>query len=123
MSVLKRKRSDSEISTTSSILSSPLSSNIMNFDSFNTSQIQPPSLFSSRTRKRHRDNRPNENAVHRTRLLPPTCHAAQRPSIQPPLLLGSTQRALIFALLHQLIILGQYPDCYATKLIFSAHEL
>ena len=71
--VLKRKRSDSEISTTSSILSSPpLSSNLMSLDSFNgCRQIQTPSLFSSRTRKRHRDNRPDENTVHRMPLFLP----------------------------------------------------
>jgi hypothetical protein len=65
--VLKRKRSDSEISTTSSILSSPLSSsNYMNIDGFQSQkQIATPSLFSSRTRKRHRDNRPSESDVHR----------------------------------------------------------
>jgi hypothetical protein len=68
--VLKRKRSDSEISTTSSILSSALSSsNFMSLDSFNTPQIQTPSLFSSRTRKRYRDNRPDENSVHRMSSL------------------------------------------------------
>jgi hypothetical protein len=65
--VLKRKRSDSEISTSSSILSSPLSSsNYMNIDNFHSQkQIATPSLFSSRTRKRHRDNRPSESDVHR----------------------------------------------------------
>jgi hypothetical protein len=65
--VLKRKRSDSEISTTSSILSSPLSSsNYMNIDGFHSQKpIATPSLFSSRTRKRHRDNRPSESDVHR----------------------------------------------------------
>jgi hypothetical protein len=73
--VLKRKRSDSEISTTSSILSSPLSSNLVSLDSFNgCQQIQTPSLFSSRTRKRHRDNRPDENTVHR--MLPSLPFAA-----------------------------------------------
>lgn len=70
--VLKRKRSDSEISTSSSLLSSPLSaSNYMSIDSFPTNQqIQTPSLFSSRTRKRHRDNRPSENDVHRMQSFP-----------------------------------------------------
>jgi len=65
--VLKRKRSDSEISTTSSLLNtSPLSSaNTMSIDLQSPYQIHTPSLFSSRTRKRHRDNRPDEFQVHR----------------------------------------------------------
>jgi len=62
--VLKRKRSDSEISRCSSILSSPPSTMMsMDIQSSNQ-QIQTPSLFSSRTRKRHRDNRPSEEDVH-----------------------------------------------------------
>jgi hypothetical protein len=60
---LKRKRSNSDISTTSSMLTSPHhNSNSMAIDS---SAIASPSLLSSRTRKRHRDNRPNEEIVHR----------------------------------------------------------
>lgn len=69
--VLKRKRSDSEISTSSSLLSSPPSaSNAMMIDSFQSPQypIRTPSLFSSRTRKRHRDNRPSEADVHQHTL-------------------------------------------------------
>ncbi|KAH8669652.1 hypothetical protein BGZ60DRAFT_39136 [Tricladium varicosporioides] len=69
--VLKRKRSDSEISTSSSMLSSPLSANnFMSIDSYNSNQpqISTPSLFSSRTRKRHRDNRPSEAEVHQHTL-------------------------------------------------------
>lgn len=68
--ILKRKRSDSEISTTSSLLSSPLSNPFMNFDSFQSQQqIPTPSLFASRTRKRHRDNRPSQADVHRKLFL------------------------------------------------------
>lgn len=67
--VLKRKRSDSEISTTSSLLSSPLSNSFMTIDSFQSQQqIATPSLFASRTRKRHRDNRPSEADVHQHTL-------------------------------------------------------
>lgn len=62
---LKRKRSESEISTTSSLLSSPLHSNNSNSMHIDSPSIASPNLFSSRTRKRHRDNRPNEAAVHR----------------------------------------------------------
>lgn len=67
---IKRKRSDSEISTTSSLLSSPSSGHAMsmNVDSMDA-QINTPALFASRTRKRHRDNRPDENIIHRTLLL------------------------------------------------------
>jgi hypothetical protein len=69
--VLKRKRSDSEISTSSSLLSSPLSSaGYMSMDGFQSHQpqIATPTLFASRTRKRHRDNRPSESDVHRMNL-------------------------------------------------------
>ncbi|PMD24486.1 hypothetical protein NA56DRAFT_669036 [Hyaloscypha hepaticicola] len=64
--VLKRKRSDSEISSSSSILSSPLSSRMMAMDNYQS--ISTPNLFSSRTRKRHRDNRPSEADVHQHTL-------------------------------------------------------
>ncbi|KAK0113439.1 hypothetical protein ONS96_014305 [Cadophora gregata f. sp. sojae] len=68
--VLKRKRSDSEISTSSSLLSSPLSaSGHMSIDyPVSQTQIPTPSLFSSRTRKRYRDNRPSESEVHQHTL-------------------------------------------------------
>ncbi|PQE04244.1 orf21 protein [Rutstroemia sp. NJR-2017a BVV2] len=63
---LKRKRSNSDISTTSSMLTSPLhNGNSMAIDS---TAIASPSLLSSRTRKRHRDNRPNEEIVHQHTL-------------------------------------------------------
>jgi hypothetical protein len=72
--VLKRKRSDSEISSASSLLSSPLSNSFMTIDSFQTQQqIATPSLFASRTRKRHRDNRPSEAEVHREPFLRAIC--------------------------------------------------
>ncbi|THV52448.1 hypothetical protein BGAL_0079g00350 [Botrytis galanthina] len=63
---LKRKRSESEILTTSSLLSSPLHSNNSNSMHIDSPSIRSPNLFSSRTRKRHRDNRPNEDTVHPT---------------------------------------------------------
>ena len=66
--VLKRKRSDSEISCSSSLFSSPPApSNFMVIDTFRCPQntIATPALFSSRTRKRYRDNRPSEEDVHR----------------------------------------------------------
>merc|ERR1712225_199650 len=68
--VLKRKRSDSEISTSSSLLSSPLSaSGYMSIDyPASHTQIPTPSLFASRTRKRYRDNRPSESEVHQHTL-------------------------------------------------------
>ncbi|KAL2060644.1 hypothetical protein VTL71DRAFT_9285 [Oculimacula yallundae] len=70
--VLKRKRSDSEISTSSSLLSSPLSApGYMSIDYPNNQTQTPiptPSLFSSRTRKRYRDNRPSESEVHQHTL-------------------------------------------------------
>lgn len=69
--LLKRKRSDSEISTSSSMFSSPPSA--PNFTSMDyqshQSQIPTPSLFASRTRKRYRDNRPSESEVHRMPCL------------------------------------------------------
>ncbi|CZT00272.1 uncharacterized protein RAG0_08362 [Rhynchosporium agropyri] len=66
--VLKRKRSDSEISTSSSLLSSPLSaSGYMSIDHPQT-PIPTPSFFSCRTRKRYRDNRPSESEVHQHTL-------------------------------------------------------
>ncbi|KAH8779425.1 hypothetical protein F5882DRAFT_297233 [Hyaloscypha sp. PMI_1271] len=64
--VLKRKRSDSEISSSSSLLSSPPSASMMHIDSYHS--ISQPSLFSARTRKRHRDNRPTESDVHQHTL-------------------------------------------------------
>jgi len=78
--VLKRKRSDSEISSSSSLLSSPLSSSMMVIDNFHPNQISTPSLFSSRTRKRHRDNRPSESDVHR---MHPTFLSAQSSTLIP----------------------------------------
>ncbi|KAA8576098.1 hypothetical protein EYC84_006260 [Monilinia fructicola] len=65
---LKRKRSESEISTTSTLLSSPLHSNNPNSMHIDSTSIASPSLLSSRTRKRHRDNRPNEETVHQHTL-------------------------------------------------------
>ena len=80
--VLKRKRSDSEISTTSSLLSSPLSNSFMTIDSFQSQQqIATPSLFASRTRKRHRDNRPSEADVHREPV--PALPSAELMSLTP----------------------------------------
>jgi hypothetical protein len=68
--VLKRKRSDSEISVSSgSFLSSPPPQNAMETSSLPPSispflrEINPPHL-SSRTRKRFRDNRPSEAKIH-----------------------------------------------------------
>ncbi|KAF7923605.1 hypothetical protein EAE99_006864 [Botrytis elliptica] len=75
---LKRKRSESEISTTSSLLSSPLHSNNSNSMHIDSPSIRSPNLFSSRTRKRHRDNRPNEDTVHQHTLS--LLYSAQQPS-------------------------------------------
>jgi hypothetical protein len=68
--LLKRKRSDSEISnSSSSILSSPPPLNLMDISSSSPSispflrDINTPHL-SSRTRKRFRDNRPSEAKIH-----------------------------------------------------------
>ncbi|TVY58746.1 hypothetical protein LCER1_G001464 [Lachnellula cervina] len=83
--VLKRKRSDSEISSSSSMLSSPLSINtFMSIDSVHSHQpqIPTPSLFSSRTRKRHRDNRPSEADVHNHTLS--ILFSAQQQQQSPP---------------------------------------
>ncbi|TVY91321.1 hypothetical protein LAWI1_G008494 [Lachnellula willkommii] len=83
--VLKRKRSDSEISSSSSMLSSPLSINtFMSIDSVQSHQpqISTPSLFSSRTRKRHRDNRPSEADVHNHTLS--ILFSAQQQQQSPP---------------------------------------
>ncbi|KAE9366694.1 hypothetical protein N431DRAFT_562049 [Stipitochalara longipes BDJ] len=66
MGALKRKRSDSEISSSSSLLSSPPSANMMSIDNYHP--ILTPSLFAARTRKRHRDNRPSESDVHQHTL-------------------------------------------------------
>lgn len=68
--VLKRKRSDSEISS-SSLLSSPLSFNFMDLDpALATRSMREftPSHLSSRTRKRYRDNRPSQETIHRKYL-------------------------------------------------------
>jgi hypothetical protein len=81
---LKRKRSDSEISSSSSLLSSPTSANMMSIDNYQP--ILTPSLFSSRTRKRHRDNRPSESDVHRMQ-----CPFL---SAQSPMLIPSTEHTL-----------------------------
>ncbi|PBP26729.1 ORF21 protein [Diplocarpon rosae] len=62
--VLKRKLSDSEISTSSSHFSPLSASNGMSIDLPYHSPIATPSLFASRTRKRHRDNRPSDSEVH-----------------------------------------------------------
>ncbi|TVY44189.1 hypothetical protein LSUB1_G003150 [Lachnellula subtilissima] len=83
--VLKRKRSDSEISSSSSMLSSPLSArSFMSIDSVQSHQpqISTPSLFSSRTRKRHRDNRPSEADVHHHTLS--ILFSAQQQQQSPP---------------------------------------
>jgi len=79
--LLKRKRSDSEISTSSSLLSSPLAAS--NYMSMSIDHpIQTPSLFASRTRKRHRDNRPSEADVHQ-HTLSLLYSAQQNPSFNP----------------------------------------
>ncbi|KAG9228049.1 hypothetical protein BJ875DRAFT_490300 [Amylocarpus encephaloides] len=68
---IKRKRSDSEISSGSSLISSPLrAADFMAIDCSQSQQthITTPSLFSARTRKRHRDNRPSEFDVHQHTL-------------------------------------------------------
>ncbi|APA06975.1 hypothetical protein SS1G_04346 [Sclerotinia sclerotiorum 1980 UF-70] len=75
---LKRKRSESEISTASSLLPSPLHSNNANSMNIDSTSIASPNLFSSRTRKRHRDNRPNEETVHQHTLS--LLYSAQQPS-------------------------------------------
>ncbi|KAF7867327.1 hypothetical protein EAF04_005410 [Stromatinia cepivora] len=75
---LKRKRSESEISTASSLLPSPLHSNNSNSMHIDSPSIASPNLFSSRTRKRHRDNRPNEETVHQHTLS--LLYSAQQPS-------------------------------------------
>lgn len=85
---LKRKRSESEISTTSSLLSSPLHSNNSNSMHIDSPSIASPNLFSSRTRKRHRDNRPNEETVHRMSPNP------NNPSSACQILMNSTEHTL-----------------------------
>ncbi|KAN0092261.1 hypothetical protein V8E51_018108 [Hyaloscypha variabilis] len=83
MGPLKRKRSDSEISTSSSLLSSPPSANMMSIDSYHP--ISTPSLFAARTRKRHRDNRPSESDVHQHTLsLLFSAQQAPQPQFQAP---------------------------------------
>ncbi|KUJ23862.1 uncharacterized protein LY89DRAFT_703179 [Mollisia scopiformis] len=85
--VLKRKRSDSDMSSASSLLSSPLSSKIMPIDQFQSypNRIPTPSLFPSRTRKRHRDNRPSEAEVHQHTLsLLFSAQQSPQPELQPP---------------------------------------
>ncbi|KAK2623689.1 hypothetical protein QTJ16_006870 [Diplocarpon rosae] len=87
--VLKRKLSDSEISTSSSHFSPLSASNGMSIDLPYHSPIATPSLFASRTRKRHRDNRPSDSEVHQHTLSllfsaqqkPP--HAALPTSFRP----------------------------------------
>jgi hypothetical protein len=67
--VLKRKRSDSEMS-----FSSSPPPNTMNIDNYSplsypqSIQENAPAHLSSRTRKRYRDNRPSESTIHR---MPP----------------------------------------------------
>lgn len=85
---LKRKRSESEISTTSSLLSSPLHANNSNSMHIDSPSIRSPNLFSSRTKKRHRDNRPNEDTVHR--MSP---HSSN-PTAPRPILINSTEHTL-----------------------------
>lgn len=65
----KRQRADSELSNTTlggSIFSTPTRSSAQYKTQF-THDITPPHL-TSRTRKRIRDNRPTEEAIHRTHL-------------------------------------------------------
>ncbi|KAH8816414.1 hypothetical protein F5884DRAFT_667656 [Xylogone sp. PMI_703] len=96
--LLKRKRSDSEISTGSSMLSSPGYSSHTTTMDMGSVQIPTPSLFASRTKKRYRDNRPSESEVHQHTLSllysaqqNPTQHSPspspimmQEPSIMDP---------------------------------------
>ncbi|KAG9240092.1 hypothetical protein BJ878DRAFT_320387 [Calycina marina] len=76
--VLKRKRSDSEISSSSSLLNvtPQFPFNVMSMDYHWQNQIQTRSLFSSRTRKRYRNNRPDESQVHQHTLS--LLYSAQR---------------------------------------------
>lgn len=105
--VLKRKRSDSEISYGSSMLSSP-NSNSMAIDSFQIqqNQIATPSLFASRTRKRHRDNRPSETDVHRTFPQFPTVDSLTNISRTHPLppLFRSTKHPIRLPIPHPVYI-------------------
>ncbi|KAL3418088.1 orf21 protein, partial [Phlyctema vagabunda] len=80
---LKRKRSDSEISTSSSLLSSPPSASSYGM-AIDSVPSQQPHLFSARTRKRHRDNRPDENTIH-LNTLSMLYSAQQQPSSARPL--------------------------------------
>ncbi|PBP27607.1 ORF21 protein [Diplocarpon rosae] len=90
---LKRKLSDSEISTSSSLLSSPLSaSNGMSIDLSYHSHIATPSLFASRTRKRHRDNRPSDSEVH------PNAATCLPTYLFPPLAIASAGSRVFSAL-------------------------
>lgn len=70
--VLKRKYSDSDMSTSSYSLSSPPSFHPPDCSTFGRlARDIIPIHLSGRTRKRHRDNRPSEEIVHGTLCLPP----------------------------------------------------
>ncbi|TLD21257.1 hypothetical protein PspLS_09110 [Pyricularia sp. CBS 133598] len=107
MAILKRKRSESELSFSSQLSSPPRPG-----DAYFAFPVTPiglsfstrssnPSHLNSRTVKRHRDNRPSENEVHQHTLellysardVPSEHlqHAQQRTHIQPPATFASTQ--------------------------------
>ncbi|TLS28640.1 hypothetical protein PpBr36_01882 [Pyricularia pennisetigena] len=108
MAILKRKRSESELSF-SSQLSSPPRPGDAYFAfpvtpiglSFSSTRSSNPSHLNSRTIKRHRDNRPSENEVHQHTLEllysardVPSEHlqqVQQRAHYQPPASFASTQ--------------------------------
>ncbi|KAI6350070.1 hypothetical protein MCOR25_010606 [Pyricularia grisea] len=108
MAILKRKRSESELSFSSQLSSPPRPG-----DAYFAFPVTPiglsfstrssnPSHLNSRTVKRHRDNRPSENEVHQHTLellysardVPSEHlqHAQQRAHIQPPANFASTQQ-------------------------------
>ena len=129
--VVKRKRSDSEISSASSLLSSPLSNSLMAIDSFSSqNQIQTPSLFSARTRKRHRDNRPSESDVHCMPLI--TLPSAEPLALTPETvhtlsLLYSAQRnqqpvAPMPAPTHRQPLAGTYSQSFPTQALPASNQ-
>ena len=68
--VLKRKRSESEFSSSSSLFSSPQSGALHAplHNEYTVTPVPTPLQLSSRTRKRYRNNRPSESEVHREYL-------------------------------------------------------
>ena len=99
--VVKRKRSESDFSSSSSLPSSPPSSGAYFAPAHTAEPVPTPSWLSSRTRKRYRNNRPAESEVHRgcSWTVPKNCQLMKSTDHTLSLLYRAQQNQLVQPLL------------------------